>query len=187
MKGNLVAISPKLIEKMILEPETEEAKLVKKFGNIKGREIITKITNSEKVVQLKKRDEKLTLKFNRQKQKSKSYLLSELYIEAYNKDGLKVATLTYNLQGLHVVRLNYIEILDKNYINQGLASIMLEELENIARITEINAITGKLMPMGEFKNFSRKFYERNGFTIEFDPGEKMEVFYKNLQPLEYNL
>lgn len=173
-------LSPEEIEKRISDPVTIEYKLVKKFGD-KGRKIVNKITNSEKQITLKKLGENVTLKFNRQKQNSHGYPISHLHIDAFDKNGKRVAVLIYNLQDLHVVYLSYIEILDEKYINQGLGSALINELEEIARETELSYINGRFMPLGRFASYSQKFYERNGFKIEYDPHDKMRTLYKKVK------
>ncbi len=173
------------IQKRLSEPFTVEAKLVEKSGEKKGKEIVKKLTNSKKEVSLK-RDEKVVLEFYRKKHLYKDYSTSALYIDAFNEEGKQVATLLYDLENLNVVDLRYIEILDENYLGQGLGSIMFEELEDIARTIEAVAITGKVVPIGK-NDKTRKFYKDNGCDIVFDPGAGhgggSEVFYKEVKPL----
>jgi len=107
-----------------------------------------------------------------------NYLAQELV--AYNKDNKEVAKLNY-YPYKHYYFLGWVEILDDQYIGEGVAHSLFSKMEENAREEGLDNITAHYMPFGENANHTKAFYENHGFNIEFDLVDRKYYATKSLQ------
>lgn len=80
--------------------------------------------------------------------------------------------------------LESIEIKSEEFFKTGLGFAMLGVMEKFARANDCFQIYATFCPFGKFASGSRKFYERNGFSIEYDPCDHKQYATKPLPQKE---
>lgn len=81
-------------------------------------------------------------------------------------------------------KLDLIEIKRKDFFMVGLGTAMYKIMEDFALKNDCTQIYAHFQPIGQFSSGSRKFYEHNGFTIEFDPVDQKQYATKIIFPKE---
>ena len=76
--------------------------------------------------------------------------------------------------------LELIEIKHKDFFKTGLGTAMLKTMEEFILQDGCTQIYAHFQPIGAFAKGSRKFYERNGFSIEHDPCDQKDYATKFL-------
>ena len=80
--------------------------------------------------------------------------------------------------------LESIEIKKKEFFQTGLGTAMLKTMEAFAIANSCFQIYAHFQPYGDFACGSRRFYNRNGFTIEYDPCDNKQYATKLLPKKE---
>lgn len=73
-----------------------------------------------------------------------------------------------------------IEIYDEAFIDCGIGTLMITEMEKIAESENKSLINGHYRPYGRFSGYSKDFYLRNGYKISFDKKLKRQVLEKHI-------
>jgi len=83
-------------------------------------------------------------------------------------------------------RLGLIEIKRRDFFKTGLGTTMLKVMENFATQHFCTSVYAHYQPLGDFSSGSRRFYDRNGFKIEYDPCDHKNYASKELAPAKTN-
>lgn len=117
--------------------------------------------------------------------KTSELLVTKKDLHKYNvKDNI----LTFRTRGIDKhfplkwakCKLELIEIKRKDFFMVGLGTAMYKIMEDFALKNDCSQIYAHFQPIGQFSSGSRRFYEHNGFSIEFDPSEQQHIATKIL-------
>ncbi len=81
-------------------------------------------------------------------------------------------------------KLELIQIKRKDFFMVGLGTAMYKIMEDFAIKNDCTQIYAHFQPIGEFSSGSRRFYNHNGFSIEFDPIDQKHYATKPLPQKE---
>ncbi len=99
-------------------------------------------------------------------------------VEAKSIDGELIGIVKFILSGN--CYLTKIEVFSDEYINSGVGSLLIGEVEEIARQKGCKTVGGRFKPEGKFASYSKNFYLRNGYAFS---GEKNFIMLeKKLKP-----
>ena len=179
-----IRLGKEYIEEAIKCLKCAEASIVKRFGDKKGRELLDKILDRIEEVHVPKLNDSVMLVYSLRKEAPPNMAMY-YEIKAQDKEGKEIGELKYKLyDSLCTIHLCYIGVTDKEYQGKGIGYLLLSKMEDIAKEIEIPVIEGHFQPLGDLASFSRKFYERNGYEIEFDYCDRKPCLYKRIKEVE---
>lgn len=166
-----VIISQEEILKCARTESCIENDIIQKFGEEKGSEILSLLTNYAEIDANNKLNLPIMYCYSKQREKGAGCLPKFFTIEAYAENSELIARIDYRIYpNLRSARLCYIAILSDNgkYQGIGIGHELLTRLENVFRAIGVEYFDGHFCPLGNYQNHSRKFYERHGFSFYVD-------------------
>lgn len=167
------------VTKNFYQPGTIEHGLRRRFGKA-GKDFVMRISFGKKEVILPKTGEPLSVHFAKERYGIDKSL--DFYsIRVHNSHDQEVGILKYNLEYRgHEAYLLYISVLADEYQGLGVGTLMITEFESIADAAQASFIEGCYLPMGRLGKFARPFYDKHGYTIQYDNAFNHSIVYKKL-------
>lgn len=178
----VVELSKNDILELVQKDYSTEFGIINKFGKDEGFKLLRLLTDNFEVDADNKLGLPIVYKYTKQKEDfpgAPNFFSIDAYLESGEQIGCVHYKIYPNLRSAH---LNYIAILtdDEKFQGVGVGHKLIGKMESVLKRVGVSYIEGHFCPIGKYENYSRKFYERHGFSFVVDyNGRYRNVVEKN--------